>query len=136
MIKLAYCGDDCNLCPRYIATQSDSVEKLKEVAALWKKAGWRENILPPEEMVCDGCRTVKWCRYDDIRKCANEKGIDNCGKCRNYPCEKMEKLFTQTASYAKLCKKNCLEQEYELLHKAFFSKKQKLYKVHKQNFEQ
>ena len=92
MLKLSYCGDDCNLCPRYIAAQSNSIEKLKEVAALWKKAGWRESIVPPEEMACNGCRTVKWCRYDDIRKCAKEKRIDNCGLCRDYPCKKIEKF--------------------------------------------
>jgi hypothetical protein len=132
VFKLAYCGNDCNLCPRYIVTQGNSTEKLKEVATLWKKAGWRESIVPPEEMACNGCRTVKWCRYDDIRKCAKEKRIDNCGLCRDYPCKKIEKVFKQTASYAKLCKKNCSKQEFELLHKAFFSKKQKLDKVRKQ----
>ncbi len=73
MLKLAYCGDDCNICPRYIATQSNSIEKLKEIAVLWKKVGWRESILTPEKMVCNGCAAVKKCRYDNIRKCAKKK---------------------------------------------------------------
>jgi hypothetical protein len=132
MIELAYCGDDCNLCPRYIATQSNNIEKLKEVAVLWKKAGWRENIVLPEEMVCYGCNTERKCIYDYIKKCALEKGIDNCGFCPNYPCEKIENVFFQTETYAKLCKENCSKKEYELLHKAFFLKKQNMDKVHKQ----
>ncbi len=132
MLELAYCGDDCNLCPRYIATQSNSVEKLKEVAVLWEKVGWRQNNVPPEEMVCYGCVTVKKCIYDDIRKCAKEKGIANCGFCPDYPCGKIETVFSQTETYAKLCKKICSKEEYECLRKAFFSKKQKLDKVNKQ----
>ena len=132
MLELAYCGDDCNLCPRYLASRSNSIEKLKEVAALWKKAGWRDSIVPPEKMVCYGCTTVRWCRYDDIRKCAKTKGIVNCGLCSNYPCGKIEEVFSKTEIYAKLCKKNCSQKEYDILHKAFFSKKQKLDKVHKQ----
>jgi hypothetical protein len=131
MLELAYCGDDCNLCPRYIATQSNSIEKLEETAALWKKAGWRENFVSPEEMVCYGCATVKKCRYDDIRKCAREREIDNCGFCTDYSCKKIENVFSQTEKYAKLCKKICSKEEYECLYKAFFLKKQNMDKVHK-----
>ena len=132
MLELAYCGDDCNLCPRYIATQNNSIEKLKEVAVLWKKAGWRENVVPPEDMVCHGCNTERKCIYDDIKKCALEKGIDNCGFCLDYPCGKIENVFAQTEIYVKLCKENCSKEEYELLNKAFFLKKQNMDKVHKQ----
>ena len=44
-MKLAYCGDYCNDCPRYIAILSGSEEKLRETAFLmkfterWKKYG-------------------------------------------------------------------------------------------------
>jgi len=132
MLKLAFCGDDCNACPRYIATQSSNVERLKEVAEMWKRAGWRDTIVPPEEMLCHGCASVKWCRYDDIRKCAQEKGIDNCGQCGNYPCAEIEEVFEQTKSYAKDSKARCSKkkEDYECLHRAFFSKKQNLDRVH------
>lgn len=133
MLKLAFCGDDCNLCPRYIATQSGDVEQLKEAASMWKKAGWRDGIVPPEEMVCYGCILVKWCRYNDIRKCAEDKGIDNCGKCDDYPCKKMEKVFEQSESYAKQCKNSFSREDYERLDKAFFSKRQNLDKVREQD---
>lgn len=135
MLKLAFCGDDCNACPRYIATQSGDVEQLKEIAAMWNRAGWRETVLPPDQMICNGCASVKWCRYDKIRKCAQEKGIDNCGKCNDYPCKKIEKVFEQTESYAKLCKENCSKEDYERLHEAFFSKKKKLDSVHEEYIE-
>ena len=136
MLKLAFCGDDCNVCPRYVATQSGSEEQLKKAAALWRRAGWRETILEPEEMVCYGCASVKWCRYDDIRKCAQGKGIDNCGKCKDYPCKKIEKVFEQTKIYAQLCKENCSKEDYECFQKAFFSKMEKLDRVHKKCLSQ
>jgi len=136
MLELAFCGDDCNVCPRYSATQSGDVEKLTKVAALWKRAGLRDESVSPEEMACYGCATVQWCRYDDVRKCAQTKGISNCGKCDNYPCEKITKVFEQTGHYAKECKKNCSKDEYEYLQKAFFSKKTRLDKIHEEYLSQ
>lgn len=136
MLDLAFCGDDCNVCPRYMATQSGDIEKLTQVAALWKRAGWGDEVVSPEEMACYGCATVQWCRYDDVRKCAQTKGISNCGKCDNYPCDKITKVFEQTGHYAKQCKKNCSKEEYEYLQKAFFSKKTRLDKVHEEYLSQ
>jgi len=132
MLKLALCGDDCNACPRYIATRSGSLERLEEVATVWKRVGWRDAILPPEEMICHGCAPAKWCRYDDIRKCGQEKGVGNCGMCRNYPCEKIKKVFEQSESYARVCKEHCSKKDHECFLKAFFSKKENLDRVHEE----
>ena len=136
MLELAFCGDNCNVCPRYSATRSGDEEQLTQVTALWKKAGWRDEVVSSEEMACYGCAAVQWCRYDDVRKCAQAKGISNCGKCDNYPCEKITKVFKQTEDYAKQCKKNCSKEEYECLHKAFFSKKNRLDNVHAEYLSQ
>jgi hypothetical protein len=132
MLKLAYCGDDCNLCPRYIATQSGSEEQLKKIAVLWKTLGWRETVLPPEEMVCHGCTSVKLklCKYSIIRECAQDKGLENCGKCRNYPCSEIEKVFEQSKIYAKSLKEKYPKDVCELVERAFFLKKQKLDSAH------
>jgi len=134
MMKLGFCGDDCNVCPRYIATQSGDVEQLKKVAALWYRVGYRDKIVPPEEMICRGCSST-WCNVvdnRDVRECALEKGVENCGKCENYPCEKVLKVFEQTESFAKTCKEKCSKEEYECLQKAFFSKKENLDRVNRE----
>lgn len=131
MLNLGFYGNDCNYCPRYIATQSGNVERLKEVAVMWKRVGWRDTILSPEEMVCYGCSSVSWCRRD-IQKCALEKGVDNCGKCKNYPCDKVLKAFEQAESYAKICKERCSKELYERLQKAFFSRKENMDRVNKE----
>ena len=49
-VKIASCGNDCNECPRYIATQSGDKEQLKEVAVLWRRVGYRDKIVSQEEI--------------------------------------------------------------------------------------
>ena len=128
MLKLAFCGDDCNFCPRYIATQSGSEERLREAALLWKQAGWRDAISPPAEMVCYGCEQAERCTYN-IRECALKRQVNNCGECKDYPCEKVLKAFERTDTYAKKCKEILSPKDYECLQKAFFSKRENLDKV-------
>jgi hypothetical protein len=127
MLKIGVCGDNCNVCPRYLATQSGDVEHLKKLQ-LWHKVGYRDKIVPPEEIICHGCSST-WCDgayLRDLRECISEKGVENCGRCENYPCEKVLKVFEQTESFAKACKEKCSKEEYECLQKAFFSKKENL----------
>ena len=66
MANIGCCGDDCEQCPRYIATKSNDRGKLMEAAVLWHKAGLRENIAKPEEMICHGCASLEACHYNDI----------------------------------------------------------------------
>lgn len=63
----AYCGFDCRMCPIF------SLEDKNK---------------------CNGCKkgTYVFCLTCDIRTCNKNKSIDNCGKCKNYPCEKINKL--------------------------------------------
>lgn len=131
MQKLGFCGDDCNVCPRYVATQSGSVEQLKKVASLWFRVGYRDKIVPPEELSCHGCFPRTWCDRMYVRTCAVKKGVKNCGKCESYSCEIVTKAFKQTASFAEKIKQKCSKTEYEQLKKAFFEKKKNLDKVNK-----
>lgn len=129
-----FCGDNCSACPRYTATKSGDDEKLKEAAEMWKKAGWRDANVSPREMICYGCASVKWCRYDSIRQCAAKKQISNCGQCADYPCEKITEVFKQTELYAKAGKGRLSESDYQRCQEAFFSKKDILDKIHQENF--
>lgn len=131
MLKLALCGNDCNTCLRYIATQSGDIEQLREVAAIWRRRGWRDHVVPPEEMVCYGCLSANWCRYS-IRECALEKSVDNCGTCNDYPCDKVLEMFERAKSYAESMKEKCLKEEYEYLLQLAQSKKENLDRVHKE----
>lgn len=131
MSDTAFCGDDCSCCPRYVATIRDDPSDLKRVADLWIRVGWRDEGTPPEEMICHGCSSVKWCRYDNIRECAKARGIKNCGECARYPCDEILEVFQRTESYAKRCKEICSMEDYKALEDAFFSKRKKLDRINK-----
>lgn len=64
----AYCGFDCRMCPMF--SYENEINK------------------------CTGCTegAYMFCTTCDIRTCNLEKNIDSCGKCKNYPCEKINKL--------------------------------------------
>jgi len=131
MVKLTYCGDDCYACPKYFFNLNGDTEKSKQVAELWYRCGWTDTVVSPEEIACKGCYPEKSCRYG-INKCASQKGVENCGECDNYPCEKIKAAFEGTQAYADRCKEICTAEEYMILDKAFFSKKQRLDEVNMQ----
>jgi hypothetical protein len=78
----AVCGLFCPSCIIYIA-QRESPENRKQIA--------KDLELPPEMLKCDGCRTENRFIYCDrnckMMPCAEEKGVDFCGECGDYPCE-------------------------------------------------
>ncbi len=76
----AVCGLYCPACLIYIASH-ETEEKRAELAQLLDK--------PPEALHCDGCRAEErytYCRTCKMSACAQEKGLDFCGECDEYPC--------------------------------------------------
>jgi len=124
-IKLAYCGDNCSKCPRYVATLSGDIEKLKESAILMKKAGWGRDMSDIEGLKCLGCQDIESCEYG-VKECCIERGIENCGQCVNYPCAQISKAFEITRGYAENFKSILSKEEYNIFHEAFFLKKENL----------
>jgi hypothetical protein len=125
--KIAYCGDNCSHCPKYSANFIGSKKKLKDVALLMKKVGWRYNLDYPEKMKCEGCQDVEECEYG-VKECCIEKNIENCGKCVDYPCPKIENAFEITEINIEKFKKILSKEEYELFQIAFFQKRENLEK--------
>lgn len=92
----AFCGLVCNECVAYLVTQEDDDEKRAEVAKIWSEQYKVE--LKPSDINCDGClsdstRLVGHCHVCEIRKCGNQKGVQNCAYCDDYACEKLEGFF-------------------------------------------
>ncbi len=128
MLKLAFCGNDCNKCQRYIATRNGT-EQLKQVAVLWKRLGYRNDIEYPEKMICYGCPSVTSCGYG-IKECALENEVDNCGKCSKYPCNKTEDMFRRAFTHAGRMKNKCSKEDYEHILSAVNDKKVNLDREH------
>lgn len=121
---IAACGNDCSVCPRHLPKSS---EELQHTAQLWSKIGYRDHVVTPEEISCKGCTVDNWCRYNVIQ-CVTERNIANCGQCEEYPCSHIKKCFEVTTSFAPACKAVCSEEEYAVMSKAFFEKKENLEK--------
>jgi hypothetical protein len=99
---IVYCGLVCQGCPIYWATRESNDEKRRkmraEIALQIRKQGWGE-YKPQDITDCDGCKTKNGrlfssCMKCEIRKCARQKGIENCAHCNEYACERLDRFFT------------------------------------------
>ena len=101
------CGDDCLQCPRHLAK---TAEEKSKVAELWHRIGWRDKIVSPEEISCDGCSSHKKCTYNLV-ECVKENGVKKCNQCSQFPCEKIESMLERSAEYERKCKELCTREE-------------------------
>ncbi|MFH1033119.1 MAG: DUF3795 domain-containing protein [Pseudomonadota bacterium] len=87
---IAPCGLYCGVCAVYLATRDDNA-KLKGVLAqaYQGKLPHSEN-LTPEQISCQGClsgQTWGFCSTCAIRACAQERGLEGCQQCQDFPCQ-------------------------------------------------
>lgn len=102
---------------------------LMKVAELWYRLGWRDTIVSPKEISCNGCSASNFCRYG-IQQCASTKEIDNCGMCSSFPCDLNLKSFEAAKIFSESIKGKCDDQDYQRCYEAFFLKRENLEKVH------
>jgi hypothetical protein len=134
MDKIGVCGDNCSLCPRYVVSGKVDLNRLKGVAVLWKKAGFRDKVVSPEKLACFGCSPKNNCAYRGQMDCVMEKKLHTCGECADYPCGVVSEGFEKTASHMERCRKTCRAKDFSTLDKAFFRKKEYLDKIHMDKF--
>lgn len=83
----AVCGLYCPACSIFIGAHEDP-RRLEFIA--------KQSNRNPEDIECYGCRAEKrniFCEQDCIMfPCAQEKGIDFCAECENYPCEDLKEF--------------------------------------------
>jgi hypothetical protein len=78
----AYCGLYCGGCTAFLATKENNVATLA-----------REWNMEENDVKCLGCKsqtTAKFCTVCPLKECARDKGLEFCGECREYPCQKLE----------------------------------------------
>lgn len=123
---IAACGNDCSVCPRYIKEPYQKTDaQLRRTAELWYKIGYRDHVVTNEEISCMGCREDNWCRYKVV-KCVHDNHVENCGQCKEYPCDNIKECFEVTMSFEPSCKEVCTRGEYEIMKRAFFEKEKNL----------
>ena len=98
---ISYCGLLCQSCPIYLAARETNELKKQELVS--------EIILACKEIygieykyedinACDGCtadtgRLFIGCNNCKVRKCAVQKGVENCAHCDEYVCNDLAELF-------------------------------------------
>jgi hypothetical protein len=90
------CGLFCSSCKVYIATRDQAAIRKSIAESLY---------LPKLSLECNGCRSNSrhhTCKECHIRDCAALKGLDFCGECSDYPCEKLSEFQTGRPHCAEL----------------------------------
>lgn len=93
---VAICGITCNDCPAYVATVNNDDDKRRQTAEEWSKEFNAD--LKPEDINCMSCLAsegpvFQHCLQCEIRKCGQDRGLENCAHCDDYACEKLVKFF-------------------------------------------
>lgn len=121
--KYSCCGDDCAVCPRFLASTE---EELHETAEFWHRVGWRDRVVTNEEIRCRGCGTRGSCAFM-ILPCMREKGVEDCKNCGEYPCGKITDMLRGSDIKEKQCAACCDDpKEWAMLKRAFYEKKKNL----------
>lgn len=128
-LKIAICGDVCSECPRYKATKANDITEFAKTARLWYKAGYRDKIASAEELKCNGCSKELKCAHE-INTCEYLGNKKNCGECDFFPCDKINMAFRKADISKEICRKKCTDEEFQMLNRAFFMKKEILTELH------
>jgi hypothetical protein len=100
---ISCCGLNCCGCAIYLATREKNDEKRHKMRvdiARQIKEHYGEEYKLEDVTDCDGCRTEggrlfsgsKNCR---VRKCAWQKGFENCAHCDEYACEIIKEFLAK-----------------------------------------
>jgi hypothetical protein len=112
---IGYCGYNCYLC----AARSDDINLRQKMVNTWRKYLGHEHYTA-ENVACEGCKSSgeniadKQCK---ARPCAQEKGLESCAQCDNFPCDKVKHLMTNPLvmlTYRAPLFKTITEEEYNL----------------------
>ena len=116
---ISVCGDDCGVCPRYLARTE---EELHETAVFWHKAGWRDHVVSNEEIRCTGCGCRPTCSFM-LLPCTREHGVSACRECASFACEKVWDMYVRSEEKKRQCEKACESpEEFRMLCRAFYEK--------------
>ena len=91
METMAFCGLRCGECPVYLATITGDRDLMARLARDYATADFHPRA---EDMNCRGCRSqapcAAMCGECPVRLCAIRQGVENCGRCPDYPCQTVE----------------------------------------------
>lgn len=106
------CGLDCSKCEIYAATEN---KLLAEQLANWMKKV-SELYVDPRDVRCKGCKGDRESHWSPncwiLQCCVDEKHLDFCNECSEFPCEKLvdwskkDKRYVEALEWLKRNKKH------------------------------
>jgi hypothetical protein len=88
------CGRFCGECDIYIAYSTSDNEALSRLARKYSEETGRE--ISPDKLKCVGCKGKSsgcWCSSCEVRSCAEDRGMEFCYQCPDYPCDMLSRQF-------------------------------------------
>lgn len=88
------CGTFCGDCEIYIAYSTNNIEAQRRIAEKYNKAN--NCSITPDKVKCLGCKGPAagcWNGHCKNRACGEERGIEFCYQCREYPCDSLQEFF-------------------------------------------
>ena len=120
---ISVCGDDCAVCPRYLARTE---EELHETAVFWYQAGWRDRVVGSEEIRCTGCGSRPACSFM-LLPCTREHHVSACRACDQFACEKVQNTYARSEEKKRQCEQACESpEEFRMLCRAFYEKEKNM----------
>lgn len=83
---IAYCGLYCGACSFRLAAQENDRKHIEKMPSYY------DNLKNNPLEYCPGCRLENKCGECKIRDCAIGNNLDHCGKCPDFPCDKITKF--------------------------------------------
>lgn len=98
---IAACGLDCSQCEIF---KADNDPEIAQGVADWFKK--EKNIdIEVADIHCDGCRGKRIEHWSPdcwiLKCCVDEKKLENCSSCDEFPCEKLVQWSQETKDYGK-----------------------------------
>lgn len=106
-MKIAACGIDCNECNLYKAEHD--MKAAESLVEWFRNRGWIEKNENAEAVMkkapfCKGCwdkTDVRWCTDCDLLICCNERKLNHCGECIDFPCEQYKEWANNVEHHEK-----------------------------------
>lgn len=92
---IAPCGLYCGVCRIHYATQENDLAYLERLMKIYARRFPGIASVSPDELFCDGClsaRRFPFCQECSIRECTQQKGVQGCHECVDFPCSLIDEF--------------------------------------------
>lgn len=95
-LKMAACGIDCNECGQYKVTLQHDMKAAESLVEWFRSRGWigkdeGAEAVMKKAPLCNGCwdkTGVVFCSSNCLHQCCEERKLNHCGECGDFPCKK------------------------------------------------